>query len=188
MPTWNTDPLRYAGDATEWDDMRFPAFMLKQGGVKDPTTIAYSAGYVEAFSYQGVEGNEERLFGIAQLPHGYKEGSDIEFHVHWVPETADNAAVGWKLTYEWMNIDGTFSSTSTIEATQAINNEADKHIYTDVGTITGTSKTISSMILFELRRHSSDGADTFDDLAYLLEADFHFEIDAMGSKEETSKD
>jgi len=181
------DALTLTGDAICWDDMRVPINAVKLAGVNDPTWTAYSAGYLLAFAPQAVEGNEERIFFIAQLPHSYAEGEDIEFHVHWVPETDDSAAVVWKLTYEWVGISGSFSSTSLIEATQIIDTEADKHFYTDLGTITGTGMGISSCLVCELRRHSSDGSDTFDDNAYLITCDFHFPVNTFGSRTETAK-
>ena len=57
-----------------------------------------------------------------------------------------------------------------------------------MGTISGTGKNVSSMLICRLFRNSSDPDDDLAQAAFLLEMDFHFEIDlAGGSREEFAK-
>jgi len=172
---------------TVWDDLRVPVNSVFVPGSKSPTWTAYSAGQLLGFSNQAVEGNEEEVYFTMQLPHTYKEGSDIKIHVHWL---VDNGTVGqdcrWGLEYEWVNIDGSFSSTSTayVDANLDAN---DRHMVDAIATITGTGKEISSMLICRLFRNSSHANDTLTTDALLMEIDAHFEIDTMGSRQETSK-
>jgi len=77
--------------------------------------------------------------------------------------------------------------TTTIYGNETINDNAGKHILTNIGTITNSGHTLSSMLMCRLFRNSSSETDTFDDFAYLLEADFHYQIDQIGSRQEYVK-
>lgn len=180
--------LEFNGTATAWEDLRVPVSAVRVPGAKAPTWTAYSASQLLGFSYQAVAGNEEEIYFVAQVPHSYKEGSNITPHVHWVPneDTVDDPeVVRWGLEYEWINMDGTFAGTTTIYAEESMTDRADDHIRTDFSAITGTGKTMSSMIVCRLFRNSSHENDTYDNgtaLALLLETDFHFEQDTVGSR------
>ena len=181
--------LKFNGDATVFDDLRVPVNSIKVPGSKAPTWTAYSAGLLLGFSYQAVEGNEEEVYFVAQVPHSYKEGSNVWPHVHWIPDedtTDDPEVVRWGLEYEWINIDGSFSGSTTIYAEESFTDVADKNLKTEFSAIDGTGMTISSMIVCRLFRNSSSVNDTYDSgtaLALLLEFDFHFEMDTVGSRQ-----
>ncbi len=85
-----------------------------------------------------------------------------------------------------MNEEASFSGTTTIQADQTITNaEGDKHFRSDFSAITGTNKNISSVLLCRLFRNSSHINDTYDNgtaLALLIDIDFHYEIDMIGSR------
>lgn len=180
--------IHLVGTATVFDDLRVSINATKSPAVNAPTWTAYKSGEILAFADEAV--NEEYVTFTVQMPHGWKEGSDITPHVHWVPSTDDAADlyVKWGLTYSWANINDDFPAESTVYGTsEAINNEADKHVMTNMTAISGTGKTISSMLICKLFRNSSDAADTYDHDAYLLEFDIHYEIDTMGSRTISAK-
>jgi len=170
-----------------------PVSAVRVPGSKSPTWTSYSAGELLGFSYQAVEANQEEVYFVAQVPHSYKEGSNIEPHVHWVANedtTDDPEVVRWGLEYEWVNQLADFSGTTTIYAEESMTDEADKHQYTEWADIDGTGKTISSMIVCRLFRNSNHANDTYDSgtaLALLLEFDFHYEMDTVGSRAESAK-
>lgn len=178
-----------------WEDLRVPVNAIKVPTVNPPTWADYSAGQLLAFSYQSVAGNEQQVYFCAQLPHSYRLGSTIHPHVHWVPavNTTDaTEGVRWGLEYEWVSIGGTFSSTNTIYGLETLTKGAciNTHQITSFSAITGSGKGISSMLVCRLFRNSSNGADTYDGAgatALLLEIDFHFEADTIGSRTETEK-
>ena len=183
-----------------WNDLRVPALSVKVPTSGNPGFSQFKdngAGSTGVFLYWFDPTAEEEVYFVAQLPHSYKQGTDIEPHVHWV--SADTAPasgtdVCWGLEYTWANVNGTFGNTTIIYGDEQSNGSGetitvDKHYLTDLGTITGTSKNISSMLVCRLFRDATGagGTDDYDDDAGLLEIDFHFQIDTIGSRTETAK-
>lgn len=194
--------LYLVGTATMWDDLRFAAVSTKLGGSKDPTFAVFlTDGEVSpsqgVFLYWFDKANEKELFFAAQMPHSWKEGTDIEAHVHWVGKSTAAGAgtdVSWGLEYTWANINGTFGNTDIIYGDEQSNGATEiitinKHYLTELGTITGTDKTLSSMLICRVFRDAAGvgGTDDYDDDAGLLEIDFHYQVDSFGSKEEYVK-
>jgi hypothetical protein len=180
----NVYPLR----EPEWDDMRIAVSDVTIPAVQQPSWVDYKGSKVLAFGDQANDANEERVFFVSQLPHGYKEGTDLEAHVHWVGEDDTAGNVAWEFSYSWADIEGTFPGETISVAVEANEMIADFHQLTDVASMDGTGKKISSMILCSLRRNSSNVADTYTGKdAYLLEFDFHFQLDTPGSATETDK-
>jgi hypothetical protein len=146
-----------------------------------------------------VAANEHEVFFTAQLPHRYEEGSDISPHIHWVPKGnagAANRCVRWGLEYTWANPGVTFPAATIIytdatdDSTQTIQGEqlvASRHYISAFSGISGTGKVISSMLVCRLFRNSSHADDGYLQEAGLLEFDFHYAVNSMGSSAEYSK-
>ena len=80
--------------AEVWDDLRVAASAVRVPAVGGPDWAQVSdtgKGSTGIFSLFFSPTAEESVYFPAQLPHGYKQGSDIEFHVHWMPEVTDGA-------------------------------------------------------------------------------------------------
>ena len=143
---------------------------------KDPDWVAYSAGQVLSFGAEEVEGNEEEVYINSQIYHSYNIGSDIVPHVHWVPPSDEvTKVVRWALEYEWVNIGGSFSGTTTIYLDAPTNNDSDTHLMPSFAPITGTGKTESAFLICRFYRNSSHANDTYTDSAYLIGFDFHIQ-------------
>jgi hypothetical protein len=189
-----------------WDDLRVPLERGQIAGGNTPTWTQFKdngAASVGVFAYsfadQAVAGNEEEVFFSAHMPHTYKQGTDLKFHVHWSPAVSGglNEFVKWGLEYTWVNIDGTFGNTAIATsdassgATATTSGDttltADKHYLTEIATITGTSKNIGSMLICRIFRNSSDATDDLAQAAFAFEADFHFQVDTLGSRQEYVK-
>ncbi len=180
--------LEFNGNATVFDDLRVPVTSVRVPGSKAPTWVPYSAGKLLAFDYQAVAGNEEEISFVAQLPHSYKEGTNITPHVHWIPDVNDTGTARWGLIYEWVNRDGTFSGTTTIYADQVIDQRINDQVKTFFSAISGAGKTISSTLICTLFRNSSHVNDDLNGMdLLLLEIDFHFEMDMVGSRQILTK-
>lgn len=184
--------------APAYDDLRVPVTSVKLGGTKDPEFAVFQddgGGSQGVFLYWFDDTTEEEIYFTAQLPHGYKEGSTIEVHTHWVPEAngAAGQVVCWGLEYVWRNIGATYGPTAIIYGNEHYPADnplvADRHYMTDIGDITGTGQTISSMLVCRLFRDAAGVGDTDDygSDAGLLEVDFHVLMDAIGSRSETVK-
>lgn len=171
-------------DNTEWEDCRVAVNNVKVPATKNPDWVAYKGGLVLSFGAEVIEGNEEEVYFMIQLPHAIKEGSTIKPHVHWVAKTDEaSKAVRWGMSYSFANIDATFPDETTIHVNTATNNDADKHLVGYFPDIELTSMKISSMLIIKLFRNSSSVSDTYTGEAYLLEFDIHIEINTIGSRE-----
>jgi len=171
-----------------YDDLRFPAGSVKGAGAFPPTDTAYKGGIVPAFS---TGPNNESIQFVAQLPHTYKQGTDIVFHLHWtIPVSGAGGGaenVKWDFTYSWANVGSAFPAQSSATITVDVQADVlDDHMIDNIVTISGTGKNISSMIVCSLTRDVGVANDYAND-AYFLEADFHFQIDTLGSRQITTK-
>jgi hypothetical protein len=77
---------------------------------------------------------------------------------------------------------------ATADLSDATDNANHKHQMTPEVTITGTDKNISSMLLCNIKRTDTGTDDTWvgtasGALPMLLEIDFHYQIDTMGSRQ-----
>jgi len=178
--------LEFNGTATVWEDLRVPISSIKRLGFSDPDWVKFAddAGGTSVGIYALAFDNttDEEVFFTAQIPHAYKEGTDITPHVHWAPSDANAGGVTWGLEYVWANQDGTYGDTVIITADDATDTTSHKHHRIDFAVISGAGKTISSVLMCRLFRDISDDNDTYAHDAFLLEFDFHFEKDTVGSR------
>lgn len=172
-----------------WDDLRFPpsAVRINPGIAKPADFVNYKTGAAIDFT----EGNDSEIQITAQLPHAWKQGSDIEFHLHWATPSDATGVVRFDFSYTWVNINGDITGATGISgettlAAGADTTVADYHRYLDIGDMTGEGKTLSSMIIGTLARDTGV-ADNMAESVYLLEADFHYIKDTNGSREELVK-
>lgn len=180
----NVFPLR----TPEWNDLRTPVNNVRVPGAQAPSWTAYKGTQVLAFSDQTVVGNEERVYFSIQLSHAYKEGSNIDSHLHWVGEDNTVGNVAWQLSYSWANMLDAFPTETLLTSVDANSTTLDYHNMAHFSNVVGTGKMISSMLLCELRRNSSNVLDTFAGKdAYLLEIDIHFQMNTLGSQQEHTK-
>lgn len=185
--------IEFNGAATVWDDLRVVPGAFQFAGNSDPTIASWQPGgsgtTFKVYKFQ--ENNE--IFFTCQLPHSYKQGTNIIAHLHWTPgdrgDDEGTATVAWKVDYSWANFDTNFGASATADLSDACQSTDDEHLVTPEVVITGTGKTISSILVCRLWRDSSGdtwvGTTTAQSPA-ILEFDFHFEIDTVGSRQELS--
>lgn len=171
-----------------WEDLRVPLTSTR-AAANSPGFAQLrdnGAGSVGVFASMFDKSSDEQLFFSAQIPHSYKENSDIKVHAHWCPTDTDTGTVLWGLEYTWANVDGVLPVTTLLVGTpQAASGTAFNHQLAEIGTISGTSKDISSMLVCRIYRDVS--GDDYDNDAALLEIDFHFRKNTLGSLQESSK-
>ena len=179
-------------DQPVWDDLRVAASTAKLIGSGVPDWEDFIGTSTKILSFDAT--SEEEIYFTIQLPHRYKEGTDVCPHVHWCPASNGTGTqkVSWGLEYTWSNIGSVFGSTTTIYGNTSYPDEtlvANKHYLTDFTDIDGTGQTISSMLSCRLFRDATGAGATDDyaDDAGLLEFDLHYQIDTQGSREEASK-
>lgn len=179
-----------------WDDMRVTSGSFDRPGVSDPAMVSYdvNGGGVVTYLWEFKKGDVASF--TVQLPHKYKTGTDIYAHVHWTPggrgSTEGTATVGWKIQYSWANIEGAFGTMATLDLSDACQSTNHQHLMTPAVVISGTNKDISSMLLCNVLRTDTGTDDTWastttGQLPMLLEIDFHYQIDTIGSRQQSSK-
>ncbi len=188
--------LVFDGAATVWEDMRIVPGAFKFAGTSDPTLQDWQPGGSGATLKVYKFKKNDEVFVSCQVPHSYKQGSDVYFHIHWTPCDRGNeengAYVGWKADYTWANIHGTFAATSTVDLSDACSGTDHYHEISPSVQTTGTGKTISSMLMIRLYRSDTGTDDTWAGTTNaqspaLLEFDIHYEIDTVGSRSELNK-
>ena len=177
--------LEYHGGAKVWRDEKIRVGSAKLHPTATPSWATYQGGYV--LTFDGAVDNT--LYFEAQLNHDYAEGENVEFHIHYVPEDATAGNHRWKLGYTWASIGATFASQATVSKVIAAPGVANRHsVSTISATISGTNKSISSMIICELTRTASHASDTYNNKHIkLIGADFHYPCNTTGSREMYSK-
>jgi len=178
-----------------WDDIRIIPSSFDFAGNADPTIVDFQPGgsgtIFKLYEFQ----KADEAFFSCQMPHGYKVGADIKVHIHWTPGSRGNEEIGrfvnWKVDYTWCNITGTFSPSETVDLIDSVTGTDYYHEITSDVTITGTDKSLSSMIIGKIYR-ANIAADTWvgtasGSLPLLLELDFHFPMDTLGSRTNISK-
>lgn len=154
---------------------------------------AAATGSLGVFAYYFSPTTRNEVFFNVQMPHAWKEGTDIHPHVHWFPAIsgAPGQRVQWGMEYTWANLGTVFSNTTIISGNIASPSglyfQESQHLLTSLGEINGSGQTLSSMLVCRLFRDAEDSADSYPGFVGFLEFDFHYEIDTMGSQEEYSK-
>jgi len=166
-----------------WDDLTTPVLISKKIVGKEPADVAYRGGMVQAFS----DSADNAVAFNAQLRHAYREGSDIEFHIHAVlPKAGAGSGVEnikFDFTYSWSNIDAVVPAETTVNTTIDVQDYAahTHYLITIKDIIAGVGKTISSVIICSLTRDVGV-ANNYEDDIYLVSLDFHYERDTNGSR------
>jgi len=177
-----------------YDDIRVSSGNIDRPGGSDPTWVSLQpSGSGQATYLLQFAVDQYGTFTV-QIPHSYKTGQDIKVHLHWTPGNRGNEEngkyVGWKIHYTWANITGTFGAMSTADLSDACDGTDWKHQMTPEATLDGhtDAKGISSMLICNVIRTDTGTDDDWvgtasGQLPLLLEVDFHFPIDTIGSRD-----
>lgn len=183
----NDGTIEFIGNATVWDDLRFPAQTLSSGATP-PDNVTWANANLRTKGFDG-SGTLESVEVNIQMPHTWKVGSLIYPHIHWGPTTVATGTVKWIFEYTQANVNGTFSTATTVSSsTEAISVASQwKQFITALPAIDTTGWGLSSMTVARLYRDPTDVADTYAGDAGLLEFDVHYQQDTIGSRDEYTK-
>ncbi|SDX71522.1 hypothetical protein SAMN05444411_108117 [Lutibacter oricola] len=191
--------LSYEGTATRYDDLKVPVFSTNRDGSKPPNFYWFQDvnggsgdGSQGVFAYWFDKNNEEEVYFMVQMPHGWSEGTDIYPHIHWSAKSnVGSSKVKWGLEYTWSNVGDAFGASTIIYGSDPVATYAPisayEHAITPLPTMSGTGKSLSSMIICRVFRDATDSEDNYGADAGLLEIDFHYQIDSDGSREQYVK-
>lgn len=174
---------------TVWEDLRFPSQGISiLGFATDPDPEATSG--LLLFD----SASTETLWGVAQLPHAWKEGTTIKPHVHWAKTTSAAGDVYWQLEYETvangavaaMDYGTAIGSAAPVAGTPD-GDTANECLITALGDIAMTGLEVSCLVFWKLSRVHDNAADDYAADARLIELDFHYEVSSLGSSSEFTK-
>jgi len=169
--------MKFSGDATVWEDLRFPATQLRV----NPVTNVPDFDYANLGFLFPQNDDSEIIYAIAQMPHAWKQGSAIKPHIHFIQESASEPV--FKIEYR-MEPDASFTpSTSNGFAVSYPGGSAVIHQIATFPEIDMSGYPISSVIDFKIYR--DDNVVTGDVL--FKEFDIHYQIDTVGSRSEYTK-
>lgn len=139
---------------TSWDDFRFPASGINPPGLGSDPDRETSTGLLLFDS-----ASTEIIAGVAQLPHAWKETSDISPHVHWQKTSSAAGDVLWQFDYEVVNngavaaMDyGTQLQTTELVAGTPDNDTANEVLISEFDHIDMPGMNISCLVFWKLSR------------------------------------
>lgn len=78
-----------------WEDIIIDGFALR-GGSTPPDVIPFGpSGGLYASGFNGGS-TTEIVYGSFEIPHSYKEGTDLHPHIHWAPTTSSRVTSNGK--------------------------------------------------------------------------------------------
>ena len=173
------------GNATTYEDIQMPLLSANTSILNPPTLtkildngIGSRGIYAYAFSASSI--NDVQL--ACELNHTYEEGSDIEFHVHWYPETTNIGNVVFELEYALNNIGDTLSNTTVVSKTDTTLGIAKNHMYTTIVNIPASDIKISAGFTARLSRLGNNLSDTYTGSVYITRAALHIKQNTLGSR------
>lgn len=187
--------FRLDSSATVWDDlMVFPDATTKSGSYSPTFTLFKNNSSQGVFLWAFSNSVEQELYFSIQIPHKYKVGTAIYPHVHWTTlSTAPSGTnVTWGLEYTVVAIGGIFPTPVILNTYNVISqigtpSGTGQHLINAFEPISGAGLGISTVLVCRLFRAVAESHDTYNNLAYLLGFDFHYQIDTEGSRTEFSK-
>lgn len=179
-------PIILKENSTVFNDIVSPMLVAKLPTLNQPALTAIrNKTYAYCFS-DAIRLNEEEAYLAIQIPHSYKEGSQVFCHLHWLTLTNTSGSTTWAMEYTWTSYTKKIQYSKIMKVTQT-NQGAYIHNIADFGGLTPFNKTISSIINVRLYRNSDLANDTYTGLSCGLSFDCHFEGDSLGSASEYGK-
>lgn len=168
-----------------FDDYLYSGTTIGKGANAPDLAELRDGLFLNAFDGSGVT-TEQGFFSIHIL-HGFVAGSTPTFHVHWTHNAAaPSGDVKWLIDCSISKgySAGTYGAPTTASTIQTAGPQFTHHITNDddmpLSTIDLEPDTV---IIGRLYRDPTDGDDTFEDDAFLVDIDLHYERDKIGTIE-----
>jgi hypothetical protein len=163
-----------------WEDIII--YPTSLGSAASSPDLSTFKGNILAYGFDGVN-TLEQLYGSIEIPHSYKEGTDLRMHLHWSPSNTSIGDVKWFLEYSVSDNTDNFTETKTISFVQATNGSERFHLKDEFDEfISGLGVRIGTIISFRLYRNPSDVQDTYGSDAFILSLGAHYQVDSDGSR------
>lgn len=141
-------------------------------GATDPswTQVGATAFYAHAFAL-----NDECWINY-HIPHDYVPGTDVHFHVHWMPSGTDGNDVKWQFTYMYADghDQGNFNPTGTTVTATGSPTTQYQHMVTETAGVTISGMEVDGIIAMHIKRVTNGATDNADTI-FVLTADIHYQ-------------
>jgi hypothetical protein len=175
-------------DDTVYNDVNVGSLVLQTGGtLPGIVELLDNDGDATGIYTRGFSVGEQGS-GAIEIPHDYKEGTNIAFHIHWGANVAPDGGtdnVQWNLTYTVVHNGDTLADSTTIAKETAYTTQY-ASTRSDFTAITGTNFDIGDQFIFTIARIAAS-SDEFGGEALVHTLGLHYETDTLGSRTITAK-
>lgn len=180
--------MRDSVGESQWNDIPIATFALGTAAAA-PALIDFTPiTNMRLYGFSGSNPTPDELFGVAEILHGYKEGSDIRPHIHWAPASANGGTVKWQMSYSIASPNAQFPAGQLLSAVDSALGLNTHHAVEFSSVIPGANLKIGAQICFRLFRDPTDPDDNYPDPALLLSVGFHYDQDTLGSADVFNKE
>ena len=174
-------------DKTVYNDANVGSLVLQTGGTLPGVVQLVDNLGVNTGIYTRGFADGEQGSGSIEIPHDYKEGTDLVFHVHWNAQAAPSGTdyVKWNLIYTITRDGSTIAPVATVPSEIAVDTQY-KNYRSDFTAITGTNYKIGDQFNFTLARATAAG-DAYAGEAAVFTIGFHYQCDTLGSRSISAK-
>lgn len=165
-----------------YNDANVGALVLQTGGtLPGVVEIISSDGNPTEIYTRGFAVGEQGS-GAIEIPHDYKEGTNLTFHIHWGVNDAPSGTdyVKWSLTFTVLRDDTTFFPATVQEVETAIDTQYE-WVRSSFASIPGGGFKIGDQFMFSIKRIAAGGA-AFAGEALVATIGFHYQCDTLGSR------
>lgn len=171
-------------DEGVYNDANVGGLVLRTGGTA-PGVVQWldNDGDATGLYTIGFEDGEQGS-GSIEIPHNYKQGTDLVFHIHYGLNDAPTGTdkIRFDLIYNVQRDGTTFVDATTIDSTDVTVDTQYKTGRIDFTAITGTNFLIGDQFNFTIKRTTAVG-DAYSGEVLIETVGFHYEADTLGSRQ-----
>lgn len=186
----NTGTIRFKPNIGGWNDYEIDALALDISHATAPSRATF-IGNLSGLAFIGTGVNIKDVECSIHIKHDYKFGTAVYPHVHWshiIASPTGNVKWGIEYSVSKGHSKGTFPPTTTVYVTQAAGAQYTHQIVevSDADVIPATNLEPDSVIKLRIFRDPADAEDTFENDAYLMFVDIHYQSDGVYTVEKVS--
>ena len=173
---------------------------IEEGAAPNSPGLDTFVSTIQAHTYTGTGVNVKEGFFQIHIQHDYKKDTDVTMHVHWGHKIAvPSGDVKWQIEYSVARgyEAGTFGVTTgspagtsgVLTTVQTAGAQFAHHITNDDDMTIPADVEIEpdSLIIGRIFRDPADAEDTFENDAFLLHIDIHYQVGRLGGTSERNR-
>lgn len=166
--------------ANKWKDLILPITSVGPGGSNPAATTI--VGNIQAYGFQ----TGDLVQGSFEIQHDYIEGTDLNVHVHWIPDNVSTGAIVFNFEYTVANVGSVVPAATVISQSFTPPGVVNQHTLSAfTTTIPGTGRKIGDVVSFRFSRNATGNA--YGGLALVTSIGVHYMADCLGSNQIATK-